>query len=66
MVRRPNGRRAGLILCSFLATLAFALPAAAQGLVQGVVTDTSGLPVLESLRPELPEFQSLSCIELLS
>jgi tetratricopeptide (TPR) repeat protein len=45
MVRRPNGRRAGLILCSFLATLAFALPAAAQGLVQGVVTDAQGMPV---------------------
>jgi tetratricopeptide (TPR) repeat protein len=28
-----------------LATLAFALPAAAQGLVQGVVTDTAGQPV---------------------
>jgi len=45
MVRRPNGRRAGLILCSFLATLAFALPAAAQGLVNGVVTDDKGQPV---------------------
>jgi tetratricopeptide (TPR) repeat protein len=45
MVRRPNGRRAGLILCSFLATLAFALPAAAQGLVNGVVTDEKGQPV---------------------
>ena len=45
MVRRPNGRRAGLVLCSFLATLAFALPAAAQGLVQGVVTDAQGQPV---------------------
>jgi tetratricopeptide (TPR) repeat protein len=45
MVRRPNGRRAGFILCSFLATLAFALPAAAQGLVQGVVTDAQGQPV---------------------
>jgi tetratricopeptide (TPR) repeat protein len=28
-----------------LATLAFALPAAAQGLVQGVVTDAQGMPV---------------------
>jgi tetratricopeptide (TPR) repeat protein len=45
MVRRPNGRRAGLILCSFLAALAFAVPAAAQGLVQGVVTDAQGQPV---------------------
>jgi tetratricopeptide (TPR) repeat protein len=45
MVRQPYGRRVGLILCSFLATLAFALPAAAQGLVQGVVTDTQGQPI---------------------
>jgi hypothetical protein len=45
MVRRPNGRYAGLLLCSFLATLAFALPAAAQGLVQGVVTDEKGAPI---------------------
>ncbi len=45
MVRRPNGRRAGLVLFSLLATLAFALPAAAQGLVQGVVTDAQGQPV---------------------
>jgi hypothetical protein len=45
MVRQPNGRRAGLIFCSLLATLAFALPAAAQGLVQGVVTDTQGQPI---------------------
>jgi tetratricopeptide (TPR) repeat protein len=45
MVRQPYGRRAGLVLCSFLAVLAFALPAAAQGLVQGVVTDAQGQPV---------------------
>jgi len=45
MVRRHYGRRAGLVVCSMLATLAFALPAAAQGLVQGVVTDTAGQPV---------------------
>ncbi|MEP7305355.1 MAG: tetratricopeptide repeat protein [Acidobacteriota bacterium] len=45
MVRRPNGRRAGLVLFSLLATLAFALPAAAQGLVQGVVTDAQGQPI---------------------
>jgi tetratricopeptide (TPR) repeat protein len=45
MVRRPNGRRAGLVLFSLLAVLAFALPAAAQGLVQGVVTDAQGQPV---------------------
>jgi len=45
MVRRPNGRRAGLVVFSLLATLAFALPAAAQGLVQGVVTDAQGQPI---------------------
>jgi tetratricopeptide (TPR) repeat protein len=45
MVRRPNGRHAGLLLCAFLAALAFALPAAAQGLVQGVVTDEKGQPI---------------------
>jgi tetratricopeptide (TPR) repeat protein len=45
MVRRHYGRRAGLVVCSMLATLAFALPAAAQGLVQGVVTDAAGQPV---------------------
>jgi len=45
MVRRHYGRRVGLIFCSLLATLAFSRPAAAQGLVQGVVTDTSGMPV---------------------
>ena len=45
MVPRHNGRRAGLVLCSLLATLAFARPAAAQGLVQGVVTDAAGQPV---------------------
>jgi tetratricopeptide (TPR) repeat protein len=44
MVRRQYGRR-GLVLCTVLATLAFALPAAAQGLVQGTVTDTKGQPV---------------------
>src|SRR4051794_16840194 len=45
MVSQPHGRRAGLVLCSLLAMLAFALPAAAQGLVQGVVTDAQGQPV---------------------
>ena len=44
MVRRQSGRR-GLVLCTVLATLAFALPAAAQGLVQGTVVDTQGQPV---------------------
>ena len=44
MVRRQSGRR-GLVLCTVLAILAFALPAAAQGLVQGTVLDTKGQPV---------------------
>jgi tetratricopeptide (TPR) repeat protein len=44
MVRRQYKRR-GLVLCTVLATLAFALPAAAQGLVQGTVVDTQGQPV---------------------
>ena len=44
MVRRQYGRR-GLVLCTVLAMLAFALPAAAQGLVQGTVLDTKGQPV---------------------
>jgi tetratricopeptide (TPR) repeat protein len=44
MVRRQYGRR-GLVLCMVLATLAFALPAAAQGLVQGTVIDAQGQPV---------------------
>jgi tetratricopeptide (TPR) repeat protein len=44
MVRRQFRRR-GLVLCTVLATLAFALPAAAQGLVQGTVTDAQGQPV---------------------
>jgi tetratricopeptide (TPR) repeat protein len=44
MVRRQYGRR-GLVLCTVLAILAFALPAAAQGLVQGTVLDTKGQPV---------------------
>jgi tetratricopeptide (TPR) repeat protein len=45
MVRRHFGRRIGLVSCSLVAALAWALPAAAQGLVQGVVTDASGQPV---------------------
>ncbi len=44
MVRRQYGRR-GLVLCMLLAALAFALPTAAQGLVQGTVTDAQGQPV---------------------
>src|SRR6059036_2052446 len=45
MVRQPYGRRAGLVFCTFLALLTFALPAAAQGLVNGTVTDVQGQPV---------------------
>ncbi len=45
MIRRQFGRRFGLVLWAVLATLAFALPAAAQGLVSGTVTDTQGQPV---------------------
>lgn len=44
MVRRQSGRR-GLVLFTVLATLAFALPASAQGLVQGTVLDTKGQPI---------------------
>jgi tetratricopeptide (TPR) repeat protein len=44
MVRRQYGRR-GLVLFTFLMALALALPAAAQGLVQGTVTDAQGQPV---------------------
>ncbi len=45
MVRRHYGRPVGLVFCALLATFAFSRPAAAQGLVQGVVTDASGQPV---------------------
>jgi tetratricopeptide (TPR) repeat protein len=45
MVRRHYGHRIALVFCLLVATLAFALPAAAQGMLQGVVTDTSGQPV---------------------
>jgi tetratricopeptide (TPR) repeat protein len=45
MIRRHHGRRAGLVLCTLLATLALARPAAAQGLVQGTVVDDKGQPV---------------------
>src|SRR5712691_6368167 len=45
MVRRYYGRVAGLFCCALLATLAFARPAAAQGLVSGTVTDLQGQPV---------------------
>ena len=44
MVRRQYGR-SGLVFCSLWAMLVFALPAAAQGLVNGTVTDTQGQPV---------------------
>jgi tetratricopeptide (TPR) repeat protein len=45
MIRPQHGRRAFLIPSLLLAALAFALPAAAQGLVSGTVTDSSGQPI---------------------
>lgn len=46
MVRRLNGRRVGLFVCTLLTTLAIALPAAAQGgRLRGVVKDDKGQPV---------------------
>jgi tetratricopeptide (TPR) repeat protein len=45
MIRRQYGRPVGLVLCALLAALVWAVPAAAQGLVQGVVTDPTGQPV---------------------
>src|SRR5438128_455242 len=45
MVRRSYGRVAGLFALILLATLAFARPAAAQGLVSGTVTDLQGQPI---------------------
>ena len=45
MVRRHYGRLAGFFCCTLLATLAFARPASAQGLVSGTVTDVAGQPV---------------------
>lgn len=45
MVRRHHGRIAGLVCFTLLAMLAVALPAAAQGLVSGTVTDIQGQPV---------------------
>jgi tetratricopeptide (TPR) repeat protein len=45
MIRRHHGRHAGLVLCTLLAMLSFALPAAAQGLVSGTVVDDKGQPI---------------------
>ena len=46
MIRRLNGRRAGLFLCTLLTTLVIALPAAAQGgRMRGSVKDDKGQPV---------------------
>ncbi len=46
MVRRHCSGRAGLVVgCTVAAVVALARPAAAQGLVQGVVVDASGQPV---------------------
>jgi len=46
MVRRLNGQRVGLFACTLLATLAIALPAAAQGRIKGIVKDDKGQPVV--------------------
>ena len=48
MVCRHYGRLAGLAVCTALATLAFGLPAAAQSLIQGTVTDAKGQPIDEA------------------
>src|SRR5205809_185793 len=45
MVRRLNGQQVGLFACTLLATLAIALPAAAQGRIKGTVKDDKGQPV---------------------
>jgi len=45
MGRRQSGRFAGLALFVSLVTLGFAVPAAAQALVQGTVVDDKGQPV---------------------
>jgi tetratricopeptide (TPR) repeat protein len=45
MVRRLSGRFAGLAVYTWLATLAFVVPATAQSLIQGTVTDDKGQPV---------------------
>ena len=45
MVRRQNGRRVGLFVCTLLTSLAIALPALAQGGLKGSVKDDKGQPV---------------------
>ena len=45
MVRQLIGRRAGLFLGTLLTTLAIALPAVAQNIVQGTVRDDKGQPI---------------------
>ena len=46
MVRQLNGQRVGLFVCTFLTTLAIALPAVAQGgNIVGTVKDEKGQPV---------------------
>jgi len=48
MVRRLNGQRVGLFACTLLLSLAFALPAAAQGRIKGTVKDNTGKPVADA------------------
>jgi hypothetical protein len=45
MVRRDRGRHLFLRVCVAIVALAFAVPAAAQNMVVGKVTDTSGKPI---------------------
>ena len=47
MIRRLNGRHAGLTVCFAVIALVLALPAAAQttGMVKGLVKDEKGQPV---------------------
>src|SRR5947209_7826428 len=45
MTGQHYGRRVGLVVCALWAMLVFELPAAAQGLVNGTVTDAQGMPV---------------------
>jgi len=45
MFGQHYGRRVGLVLCVLLGVLVFTRPAAAQGIVNGTVTDTQGQPI---------------------
>lgn len=64
MCRRVNGRPVWLVVLAFLAVLAVALPAFAQGMVRGTVKDEKGQPVedatitLESTGPTSRKFEA--------